>query len=43
MKRPRFSATRTCDCLYIAAATCRVSRHPSRTLPLLLHIKINTS
>jgi hypothetical protein len=26
----------------IAAATRRVSRHPSRTLPLLLHVKINT-
>jgi hypothetical protein len=27
----------------IAAATCRVSRHPSRVLPLLLQANINTS
>ena len=27
----------------IAAATRRTARHPSRTLPLLLHVKINTT
>lgn len=37
------SALRRHGATNIAAATRRIARHPTRTLPLLLHAKINTS